>query len=747
MRLSANRVALALCLYAALLGVLYAHETPVFEAPDEGAHFLYIHNLLETGELPVLEDREAVFESRAVQRHHPPLYYLIGAGLISWTERADVERYFVDNPFGAAGFVIDLNRNIYLHSPQAPQGDTHVAVWVLRLYSLSLGVATLWLVYRSGQLAFAERPVGLLALFVAVSIPGFIAGAASINNDNLVIFLFTAGIHRVLVVWRRERVTTFDLAVFALTLGGAALTKLNGLALFPLVYAGLVWGALRGRLAWRDVWRVGGVTLLAAALLAGWWYARNWQLYGDPLALSATREVWGRDGNLPDNARLVLLEAMHVLDSFWMTLGHFNLRGPEWLYTYAPLAALAALPGLVRAWRRAGPRGRDALLFLGASCALIIVALVTATRQINVSQGRILYPAILGFAVLLALGWRALVGRFAPLVVVPLATVTLATPFLYLDHAFQHIEVVDELPAAATPVGATSEGLTLEGYRLFTETVAPGEQVRLELFVRGNHPDNPAMFVKALDPNNQQTLGGVDFYPGMAPTEALDDTLLYRVYVQFPIDAGIPLDTGPMQLRLAVGWRVPETERFLPLRDANGVEIDILTLAGPVVMGAPEASPEAQTPTHAGSAETEPPEEAPLVATFGDQIQLLSYTLPDSVAAGETLSVGLNWKATRPIEQDYVLTVGLLDADGRLVAQHDGEPEGYPTSAWIVGEAFQLTRDILLPPDVPPGEYEVYVGWYSLPAVRRLPVQGDQARDDLIILPAPLRVVESAVEG
>ena len=76
MRLSANRVALALCLYAALLGVLYAHETPVFEAPDEGAHFLYIHNLLETGELPVLEDREAVFESRAVQRQSGPWLWL-----------------------------------------------------------------------------------------------------------------------------------------------------------------------------------------------------------------------------------------------------------------------------------------------------------------------------------------------------------------------------------------------------------------------------------------------------------------------------------------------------------------------------------------------------------------------------------------------------------------------------------------------------------------------------------------------
>jgi len=42
------------------LAIVYAAVTPPFEAPDEGAHFLYIHNLLEERRLPILEGRGVV---------------------------------------------------------------------------------------------------------------------------------------------------------------------------------------------------------------------------------------------------------------------------------------------------------------------------------------------------------------------------------------------------------------------------------------------------------------------------------------------------------------------------------------------------------------------------------------------------------------------------------------------------------------------------------------------------------------
>lgn len=37
---------------------LYIINVPIFEASDEAEHFIYIHTILETGELPVIQSRE-----------------------------------------------------------------------------------------------------------------------------------------------------------------------------------------------------------------------------------------------------------------------------------------------------------------------------------------------------------------------------------------------------------------------------------------------------------------------------------------------------------------------------------------------------------------------------------------------------------------------------------------------------------------------------------------------------------------
>lgn len=719
-----------LCLLFVALGSAYASQTPVFEAPDEGAHFLYIHNLLETGELPVMVSRDEVFASRAVQRHHPPLYYLLGALLVGGIDRSDVEAYFVDNPFGAIGFVSDNNQNIYLHSPQPPDGSTHVAVWLLRLYSLALATGTLWLVYKVGQTAFPGRPVGLLAMALLIAIPGFVAGAASINNDNLVTFLFAAGMALTLDIWRRGAVSRRDLLWLSLILAASTISKQTGLALPPMVYGALGLAVLRGRLAWRDVWRVVGVTLAATALLAGWWYVRNWQLYGDPLALHRTLRIWGRGSAVSRGLSAILFEAKGVWDSFWMTLGHFNIRGPEWLYGYVPILVVAGLAGLVPAWLRQRGSGRDAILVLLAVCLTLIAALVAATRQINVSQGRILYPMMIGFAPLLALGWRSLFGRWvAPLLLVPLLGLSLVTPFAYLDRAYAELAVVEALPPDAVPVVAEAEGLQLAGYRLLTPVVAPGDLVELDVYFRGYHPDNPTFFVQALDPVTRDTLGGVDLYPGMSPTSELETGSLYSARVAFRIDVRDVLRPALMQLRLVLGWRVlepdPSPGRFLDWADANGTPVDLLTVAGPTLVD----------PTL--------PEPVPAVRTqvlFGDAIQLMGYTLPDTVVvAGETLPISLVWDARAAIDADYTLTVGLVNADGALVAQADDPIPGYPTSAWVSGRPFAHERVLELPPNLPSGEYRVYVGWYSTPDLVRLAVSGDDARDNVLYLP-PVRV-------
>jgi 4-amino-4-deoxy-L-arabinose transferase-like glycosyltransferase len=398
-----------------LLGLTYALTTPAFEAPDEASHFLYIHNLIETRELPLMEDRAAQFASQSVQRHHPPLYYLLGAALAAGTNRADVAEILRPNPFASVGTVSPVNQNAWLHTlPPAGSGALG-AVVLLRLFGVVLGAGTLVCIYRAGR-ALGGDAAGLASAWLVAVLPGFIMISSSVTNDTLTIFLSSAGVALLVEAWVNRRFSLSRGVVLGLILGGAALTKINGLGLFGVVAA---WAAL---VVWnrRIGWKLLITPLLAAgliaALTAGWWYLRNITLYGDPLAMEATLRIWGRGAVAADWA-----EAIGVWESVWMVLGQFNVRGPDWFYRlYAPGLALAGLGvTLWAAYRRKLDRGL--VLFLIVTVLAALAALVAATSRLNVSQGRILYPALAAFAPLVIAGmrrrlpWRVTVAALAPL--------------------------------------------------------------------------------------------------------------------------------------------------------------------------------------------------------------------------------------------------------------------------------------------------------------------------------------------
>ncbi len=123
---------------------------------------------------------------------------------------------------------------------------------------------------------------------------------------------------------------------------------------------------------------------------------------------------------------------------------------------------------------------------------------------------------------------------------------------------------------------------------------------------------------------------------------------------------------------------------------------------------------------------------APLV-TFGDQIALGVYRLPDRIAAapGQTLTVDLWWRAVRPPEADYSVGLYLTAADGRVLAQQDGGFDRgrvpamlLPADTWTPD-----ARALALPPELPAGEYALTVAVYDWRDGRRLPPDA-ASRDD-----------------
>jgi hypothetical protein len=122
---------------------------------------------------------------------------------------------------------------------------------------------------------------------------------------------------------------------------------------------------------------------------------------------------------------------------------------------------------------------------------------------------------------------------------------------------------------------------------------------------------------------------------------------------------------------------------------------------------------------------------------WGGFARLSGIAVPDGAStwSGGSLALLLDWEALGPADQDYSVFVHLADASGRVVAQTDGYPRGgeRPSSTWAAGETIVDLRRIVLPPDLPPGEYHLVVGWYDWRTSTRLPLPGHE--DDALILP------------
>jgi hypothetical protein len=123
----------------------------------------------------------------------------------------------------------------------------------------------------------------------------------------------------------------------------------------------------------------------------------------------------------------------------------------------------------------------------------------------------------------------------------------------------------------------------------------------------------------------------------------------------------------------------------------------------------------------------------PVEATFGDRVRLVSFAATDSTSPGQTLDVRLYWEALRPLKEDYIVFVHLLDSSGALIAGHDGPPRNResPTSTWLPGDVVPDVHRVTLEPDTPTGAYQLWVGIYTWPAIERLPVRNQEGTEQV----------------
>ncbi len=198
----------------------------------------------------------------------------------------------------------------------------------------------------------------------------------------------------------------------------------------------------------------------------------------------------------------------------------------------------------------------------------------------------------------------------------------------------------------------------------------------------------------------------------------------WRLEIALAGEQRIPLNGLPVAAGSVV--RRPHTLRIPP--EANGpadLQVSLLDsggrcLAGPVTLGRVEVG----APLRSLDLPNIP---APLNAHFGSGMELLGYGLSAAtLTPGQALEVTLFWRARERMTTRYAVSVQLLNAQGQIVAQADGEPGqgARPTTGWLPPEIITDPRVLALPADMALGAYVLQAVVYDPRTGARLPTTG-----------------------
>ncbi|MCZ7544526.1 MAG: hypothetical protein M5R40_13850 [Anaerolineae bacterium] len=287
-------------------------------------------------------------------------------------------------------------------------------------------------------------------------------------------------------------------------------------------------------------------------------------------------------------------------------------------------------------------------------------------------------------------------------------------------------------PAPQHAVGRAAGGVTVVGYDLPRADFRPGEVVPFVLYLGADAPPEAIIF-----PYVELGALAYDFTTDshwLTPWWAAGEVIGERY------DLRLPLDLAPGVYPLRLGLRDLNAGEDVPFENGDWtVALGEIAVAGEPLAPAPPA----------------------LLANIGHRVGLVAaraglpglgtpapWTEPLVVRPGDAIDLTLTWRALAPIEESYTVFVHLIDPGNQVVAGHDYTPLGgaFPTHLWIPkwlpGQTVWDPYRLVVPADLPPGDYLIEVGMYGMTSVRRIPQfdAGGALTGDRYLL-GPVRVV------
>jgi len=397
-------LALILVIYL-VLGGAYALYTPLWQVPDEPAHFNYIKYIAEHGQLPelkpgdyphdYLEEIKArrfpptmSIEPIRYEAHQPPLYYLLAAPIYLVAERT-------------------------FSPPLVPL--------VLRFFSLFLGALSLFAGYKTIRTLWpSQMPLAIGTVAFAATLPMHVAMNAGINNDVLIELIIN------LTAWQLAKTPLAKMsprhaAGLGILLGLAFLTKMQAFIVLGMILVLLAWDAHETTKTSSPRYHICLLFGVALALTAPW-LIRNALVYGPRDLLALKRHDQVVVGQLTTKEFLSMHNYIELLrhfvqttfQSFWGQFGWMGVPLDQRIYLALFLlccwvAIGVGAKGIRLLYEHRFLSRRSVLL---ASWILITIAgyLWYNTKYLQ-PQGRYLFAAIIPLGLIFTIGLQECVSR------------------------------------------------------------------------------------------------------------------------------------------------------------------------------------------------------------------------------------------------------------------------------------------------------------------------------------------------
>lgn len=372
-----------------LLGVGYSLLMPIWEAPDEPAHYHLAWHLATYEEYPSYDVN--------YENGQPRAYYYFSAWVIRALDTVDPELTRFRRP---KEYVFNIRKPERRFDWTDENYTFYWGVYVLRWVNMIIGGIALWLNWKTFR-QIAPPSLALAALTLAALTPQYLHITSSVNNDILGT-LAGALLFYLAIRFVKEPSPWLGLLLIPLAVLLPLFTKLTVLPISAALLLILAWKWLFGFPQKR--W------LLYSALLillgAGVFYV----LFPETVR-SAFHEIQWRLFSLRKNAlteKYIKAVSSQILWTYWGKVGWLAVGLPLWIIQV--LTGLGVTGMILHIYSLLRSRVRE--LQLGLWLAVWLVALFTVLAVFRnglttfATQGRLLFPAIGALSLLMIAGWH-----------------------------------------------------------------------------------------------------------------------------------------------------------------------------------------------------------------------------------------------------------------------------------------------------------------------------------------------------